>query len=607
MRKISRPSLLRDGFFVLLVLISCVSSSCIRNVDDSSCLSGQDAYPTMIERLKGENVVANTVPVEHEAFEEALLVEVERPGGEAWSQEVSLPLNVAVSKGDTLRLHFWMKGQADQLESGEALAIAYVQKASPDWHKTLYEEVRGIREWTEYSLPFRMDRDYEAGEASLAFGVGLMAQKIWLGGLELENHGPEVDPSDLPRTRPSYEGMEADASWRKEARERIERYRKGELALTVLDASGEALSGAEVEVKMLRHDFDFGCAIELNFWNEDSEDARFFREQFYELFNAASATNNLKWPSWEGDWGEDFDQERTLRNLRTIKDRGVRLRGHVLVWPGWDNLPQYLRDLEHDPEALRVEVSNHIEDILKQTEGLLVDWDVINEPYTNTDLEGILGKEAFVEWFKEAGKHFDGGLFLNDYSILSSGGLHVEHQQYFEDMARYLMEAGAPISGLGMQGHFGSQVTPPARVYELLERYAALGLDLRVTEYDVDNADEQLQADYLRDFLTICFSHPRVKGVQLWGFWAKYHWRPHAGLFDEAGQPRPSYHAFKELVHEAWWTHERLVAGEDGSLALSAFHGDYEVTIRVGGKEYRQTLHHHAGHTAEHRILIEEI
>ena len=56
-------------------------------------------------------------------------------------------------------------------------------------------------------------------------------------------------------------------------------------------------------------------------------------------------------------------------------------------------------------------------------------------------------------------------------------------------------------------------------ILRLLDRYARLELPIKITEFDVDVADESLQADYTRDFLYAAFSHPSVSGIQLWGFW----------------------------------------------------------------------------------------
>jgi endo-1,4-beta-xylanase len=56
-------------------------------------------------------------------------------------------------------------------------------------------------------------------------------------------------------------------------------------------------------------------------------------------------------------------------------------------------------------------------------------------------------------------------------------------------------------------------------VVSRLDALWALGINVRVTEFSVDTLQEALYGDYLRDYLTVMFSHPAVDGFLMWGFW----------------------------------------------------------------------------------------
>ena len=64
-----------------------------------------------------------------------------------------------------------------------------------------------------------------------------------------------------------------------------------------------------------------------------------------------------------------------------------------------------------------------LESYTEQARGLLEDWDVLNEPYTNHQVQDILGDAEMAAWF-QAAKESDpeARLFINDYSILSANG-----------------------------------------------------------------------------------------------------------------------------------------------------------------------------------------
>jgi GH35 family endo-1,4-beta-xylanase len=147
---------------------------------------------------------------------------------------------------------------------------------------------------------------------------------------------------------------------------------------------------------------------------------------------------------------------------------------------------------------------------------------------------------------------------------------------------RALQQEGAPIGGIGMESHFSESLTAPVDLVAIFDRFAALGIPIRITEFDVDVPDEQLQADYFRDFLTVCYSHPQINGILLWGFWESQHWRPDAALYRKDWSIKPNGRVWKDLVLDKWWTRANGVSAADGTYSTRGFLGDYEVTVTAG-------------------------
>ena len=105
-------------------------------------------------------------------------------------------------------------------------------------------------------------------------------------------------------------------------------------------------------------------------------------------------------------------------------------------------------------------------------------------------------------------------------------------------------------------------------------------LKIRVTEFTVDTDDEDLQADYTRDFYTMLFSHPEVVGVQFWGFWAK-EIDDNKGLYGHDWREKPSALAYKSLVLDQWWSRFSDNAQNDGTFQQRGFYGGYQATVTV--------------------------
>ncbi len=207
---------------------------------------------------------------------------------------------------------------------------------------------------------------------------------------------------------------------------------------------------------------------------------------------------------------------------------------------------------------------------------------MVNEPYLNNDLMHILGSDAMANWFKVARQADPSAhLYLNEADVPNSPPGDRRYDALY-NLVRALQKEGAPIGGIGMQGHFEDNLVSPVDLLAIYDRFATLGIPIRITELDIATADEQLQADYFRDFLTASFSDPEINGIVLWGFWAGQDWRPSAALYRKDWSIKPNGQVWKDLVLGKWWTNADGGTGTDGTYSTPGFLGDYEVIVTAG-------------------------
>ncbi len=546
---------------------------------------GTPAVPTnAIATLRAVSTSAcgtlTRVKAEGQTFAEAVRCEVATRPANPWDLQFQFRTTRKIEKGEVLWARFYARTLAAKTESGEGRVCAIFEKAGPPHDKSLSLDLDLGREWKEFCLPFKSLGTYEAGKAGAGFHLGALEQTVEIADFELYAFGKGFDMTRLPRTRVFYAGQAADAPWRAAADARIDKFRKADLAVAVSDASGNPLPAAKVAVTMKRHAFGWGSAVTVRGILNPDADGEKYREIIAKLYTRVVFENDLKWQSWDNP----ANHAKILQATDWLRARNIEVRGHNLIWPSWSNSPRDLPKLKDDPEALRRRINSHIENEVSTMKGRLVDWDVINEPYNNNDVMKVLGDAEMIAWFKLARQcDPDVRLTLNDYAILSGGGLDTRHQDHFEKTLRFLKDGGAPITGLGMQSHFGGTPTPPEKMLAILDRFAALGLDISITEHDIDTADEQLQADFTRDFLTTVFSHPSVTAVLTWGFWENSHWRPNAAYYRSDWSVKPAGQAWLDLVTKKWWTNHTAETGADGTVRTRGFLGDYEITVTHGG------------------------
>jgi GH35 family endo-1,4-beta-xylanase len=532
-----------------------------------------------------ERVNLTKVPVEGMPFKEAYRAQILSTPTNNWDVQLTAKTTTPVEKGDVLLATLYFRTEWAPQESGEGESEFVFELGKDPWTKSVTYPLRASRDWKQVHVPFVALGSHPAGEAQMVLRLGYAKEIVEFSAVTVENFGKKLALADLPVTRVTYKGMEPDAPWRQVAAASIEQHRKAPLTVTVTDASGKVVPEADVTVKLSEHAFGFGtCVPAGRILSSTPADER-FKTTLTELFNVATLENDLKWVPLAGEWGKSFTTANAVNAIDWLNSKGIDVRGHVLVWPGWHNLPKSLKNLEKDPAKLRTEIAQHIATVAGATKGKVVHWDVVNEPYDNHDLLDILGAEVMVDWFKSArAADPQAKLFINDYAILSGGGGTTPHRDHYEKTIRMLLDKGAPLDGIGMQGHFGNSLTSPADLKQLLDRFAQFKKPIWVTEYDVNLADEALAGSYTRDFYTTLFSHPAVAGIVMWGFWDGSHWKNNAPLYRRDWSLKPAGEAYRELVKKQWNTEQTLRTNGQGTVSLQGFLGSYDIVVTLKGQ-----------------------
>jgi endo-1,4-beta-xylanase len=281
-------------------------------------------------------------------------------------------------------------------------------------------------------------------------------------------------------------------------------------------------------------------------------------------FNTVTPENVMKWETVEPQQGvTDFSQGDAL--VRFARANHQTVRGHTLVWHS--QLPTWLTSGTFTNEQLEAILRRHIFEEAGHFRGRIYAWDVVNEAFNedgtlrDTIWLRALGPDyiakAFI-WAHKADPHAK--LYYNDYNLESIG----PKSDAALALVKQLKARHVPIDGVGFQGHLGIQYPYPDTFGDNLERFAAAGFDVAITEADVRMVlpvtPEKLatQATYFGDMMRSCVAVRRCVTFTLWGFTDKYSWVP--GFFagegaatplDEAFQPKPAYFALRDALARA--------------------------------------------------------
>ncbi len=508
-----------------------------------------------------------------------------------WDAAVRYPTQIDITAGDALLLIIWIR--ALTADFGNGMISHIFEKSSDPYTKSLLTSHLPSNDWQMWMLPFESEETYSAGTARYQINMGVMAQTIDVGGIVIINYGTDYSVEELPITEyhKNYEGQEPDAAWRTEAQARIEQYRMENLTVTVVDADDDPIEGAVVNINMKKHKFGFGTAVAVSRLIGTDYDADVYREKLQDLsgngksFNLVVIENALKWPTWESTW--PTDKQGTADAITTLRNWDLKVRGHNLVWPGWNYLPDDIEANSNNPDYITQRIQEHITEIAGYPgiKGEIFEWDVINEAVHNHDLANVYGTEdVYKDWFDLAeAADPDAKLFLNDYSIINNSGMDFSSQEKYHSLIQNLLNAGAKLEGIGIQGHFQFPLTSPQRIYEIIEDFAVHDLDIEITEYDTKDVDDHIAANYIRDVMTIAFSHPKVTQFLMWGFWDGAHYKNQAPIFYSDWTIKLSGEMFINLVFNQWWTDASLISDNNGNVSVNGYLGDYDITAEYDG------------------------
>ena len=383
-------------------------------------------------------------------------------------------------------------------------------------------------------------------------------------------------------------------------------HRRAEARLKLLNPDGTPAANRAVRVDQVSHRFLFGCgafdAVAM-MKAQNEERKRFLKERldkWLALFNYG--TIPFYWGRYEPVEGQTAFTE-TMAAAKWLQEKGVRVKGHPLCWhtacAPW--LMQYDNDeiLCRQLERIRRDVTAY--------KGVVDMWDVINEvvimpvfdKYDNaiTRICKEKGRISLVKDVFAAAKESnpDAVLLINDFNTSVS----------YEILLEGLLEAGVPISAIGIQSHQHQGYWGLEKLNDVLARFSRFRLPIHFTEntlisgeimpahivdlndWQVDSwpttpEGEERQAREVAEMYSVLFSHPLVEAITSWDFNDGCWLKAPSGLVREDNSEKPAYYALRDLIHGTWETHESLVTDGEGCLVFSGFKGGYSLTSDIG-------------------------
>lgn len=579
----------------MLLLVACDQGTTIKNEPAAwgsslgyLILDGQDLQEAQLNQPGDESATDGEmtfVSVNDSQFDTAMRLETLRQPPRLTAIEASLLTEGDIEANASCLLHLMARAAQPQIETGLArLAVSF--RLLDGFEEPVFSHEIFIEPtWTSVNIPFDVQGAIDAGEAKVAMGIGTQLQVIDVGNVTIRCFDPDQQLPTLPESSYTYAGRAADAPWREIAARQIDRYRKSELVVKVVDSEGQPVPNADVHIQMTRHAFKFGTTIDaasLSGRAPNDETGGFgeehtarYRKTLRQLFNIVAFADDLSWKAWS-------DEERrqvTEEAFTWIETLDFDLRDSQLLANSMASLPDPIQELQGDPEALRQAIADRISSMIGESGGRVVEWDVVSRSIDGHALIDLLGWEEIDDWFSEARAVSDESrLFLSESDVLAGDRL-VELVITLSD----LLERDVPLDAIGIKGQFNEQPPPIQLVSDRLDQLASFDLPMMITEFNIDTDDASLRADFTGDLMTLAFSHPSVEGFVFSKFWTGSQAKADAAMYQRDWTLNPNAEVYRNLVLDDWWTDEVLRSSAGGDLQTRGFLGDYTIIARKDG------------------------
>ncbi|AWT45997.1 MULTISPECIES: endo-1,4-beta-xylanase [Streptomyces] len=258
-------------------------------------------------------------------------------------------------------------------------------------------------------------------------------------------------------------------------------------------------------------------------------------------FNMVTAENEMKIDATEPQRGQ-FNFTAGDRVYNWAVQNGKKVRGHTLAWHSQQ--PSWMQSLSGS--TLRQAMIDHINGVMAHYKGKIAQWDVVNEAFSDDGSGGRRDsnlQRTGNDWIEVAFRTARAAdpaakLCYNDYNI--ENWTWAKTQGVY-NMVRDFKSRGVPIDCVGFQSHFNSGSPYNSNFRTTLQNFAALGVDVAITELDIQGASSSTYAAVTND----CLAVSRCLGITVWGVRDSDSWRSGDTplLFNNDGSKKPAYTA----------------------------------------------------------------
>jgi endo-1,4-beta-xylanase len=248
---------------------------------------------------------------------------------------------------------------------------------------------------------------------------------------------------------------------------------------------------------------------------------------------------------------------------------------HTLIWN--TQQPSFMTNGTLDSLQLFQEIENWIKACAQRYPEAAY-CDVVNEPLDHAPAykdalggNGATGWDWVIKSFELARKYWPPKtkLLINEYNVIND---FTRNSKYIQ-IIKILQDRGL-IDGIGVQAHSFEVNGPTIRSLQIyLGNLSATGLPVYISEFSINEADDNTQLLKYKSIFPVMYEEPGVKGVTIWGYKQYDMWtqEPNAYLITDRLAERPAMQWLRAYLSSYLFTELIAPNGTTGELRNPIF------------------------------------
>lgn len=354
--------------------------------------------------------------------------------------------------------------------------------------------------------------------------------------------------------------------WVDDADAAIEKHRKTDLTVIVLDQKDRAVLGATVQAQQTRHDFVLGLTLPIN--RQPPGDLA--KRPVYRCINAVSLDRLTDWsantPTQANPASHIRNWQQAVKPIRTAFGRVISA------------------DPARNDDDLLLLDAKQIQQVLNAR----IDYATGFAPKPDTyDLYGDLIYQDLVERKLGPGmihRMFDRAASARPNAQLSlrvHDAITMHRGREMAAVVQRMEVRQVGFDSVTIEQRFNDQLNPIAMSRMLGDYVGKLPVPATFARLEVGGASPVAAGLNMETVLRLLFANPKVDGLYLSGLYEDELLEEHAALIDQDGELTAAGLALDTLFRETWWSNEQATTDERGNAEMRVFTGWYIVTAAL--------------------------